>query len=131
MRADKEATPAMRNRPQKLARLRLAEETLFLESIQLFCFPSHAFSIFFIFSPSVTFKTALDTSDTRGEPTGKTCKSLKKKNEKLYTYLSAHERERERESLQSQIHQFCILIQPWYTGSNIVLKKASCKEFQR
>ena len=97
MRADKEATPAMRNRPQKLARLRLAEETLFLESIQLFCFPSHAFSIFFIFSPSVTFKTALDTSDTRGEPTGKTCKSLKKKNEKLYTYLSAHERERERE----------------------------------
>jgi hypothetical protein len=75
MRADKEATPAMRNRPQKLERLRLSEETLGLESEQLESFPSHAFSIFFIFSPSVTFKIALETSAIRGEPLGKTWKS--------------------------------------------------------
>jgi hypothetical protein len=77
MRADKEALPAMRNRPQKLARLRPPEETWVLESGQLVCSPSHAFSICFIFSPSVTFKIALETSDTKGEPIGKTCKILK------------------------------------------------------
>jgi hypothetical protein len=75
MRADVEATPVMRNRPQKLARLRLLEETWVLESGQLLSFPSHAFSISFIFSPSVTFKIALETSATRGEPLGKTYKS--------------------------------------------------------
>ena len=85
MRANKEATPAMRNRPQKLARLRLAEETWLLEFVQLFCCPSHAFSISFLFFPSVTFKIALDTSDTKGEPIGKTCKSLKKINMRNYT----------------------------------------------
>ena len=77
MRADKEAIPAMRNRPEKLAKLRLPEESWVLEFGQLVCSPSHAFSISFIFSPSVTFKIALETSDTRGEPIGKTYDTLK------------------------------------------------------
>ena len=77
MRADKEAMPAMRNRPQKLSRLRLPEETWVLELEQLLWSPNHAFSISFIFSPSVTFNTAHETLDTKGEPFVKTYETLK------------------------------------------------------
>jgi hypothetical protein len=71
MRAKRDATPAIKNKPQKLLRLRLLDVTEVLESGQLLCFPNKAFSISFILSPSVMFRTALDTSDTRGEPLGK------------------------------------------------------------
>ena len=77
MRADNEAMPAMRNRPQKLSRLRLPKETWVLELGQLLWSPNHAFSISFIFSPSVTFNTARETSDTKGEPFVKTCETVK------------------------------------------------------
>ena len=77
MRADKEAMPAMRNRPQKLSRLRLPEETWVLELGQLLWFLNLAFSISFIFSPSVTFNTAHETLDTKGEPFVKTYETLK------------------------------------------------------
>ena len=77
MRADKEAMPATRNKPQKLSRLRLPEETWVLELGQSLWSPSHFFSISFICFPSVTFKTAHETSDTKGEPFGKTYKTLK------------------------------------------------------
>jgi hypothetical protein len=92
MIANKEATPAIRNRPQKLVRLRLLAETWVLESGQLVPIPSHAFSIVLIFSPSVTFKIALETSATRGEPFGKTYKSLTKKHKRriyMRNYIQA------------------------------------------
>ena len=79
MRAKIAAMPAMRNSPQKLFKPRLLEETKVLESGQLACFLKYASSISFIFSLSVTFKIALETSGTSGECNGKTCKSLKKK----------------------------------------------------
>ena len=77
MRANKETIPAIRNRPQKLSRLRLLEEIWVLELGDSLWSPSHAFSISFSFPPSVTFKIALETSDTKGEPFGKTCETLK------------------------------------------------------
>ena len=77
MKADKEAMPTMRNRPQKLSRLRLQEETWLLELGQLLWSPNHAFPTSFTFSPLVTFNTACETSDTKGEPFGKTNETLK------------------------------------------------------
>ena len=44
MRATDEATPAMRNRPQKLLRPMLFEETELVSSGQLGVCPNHAFS---------------------------------------------------------------------------------------
>ena len=44
MRATNEATPAMRNRPQKLLRPMLFEETELVSSGQLGVCPNHAFS---------------------------------------------------------------------------------------
>ena len=72
MRATEEATPAMRNRPQKLLRPMLFEETELVSSVQLGLFPNQAFSNCNILAPSVTLKTFLETSATRGEPFGKT-----------------------------------------------------------
>jgi hypothetical protein len=72
MRAKNAASPAIKNNPQKLLRLRILDETEVLESGQLPFLPNHASSICFILSPSVTFKIALDISGTRGEPLGKT-----------------------------------------------------------
>ena len=98
---------AMRNRPQKLSRLRLPEETWVLELEQLLWSPNHAFSISFIFSPSVTFNIAQETSDTKGEPFGKTWETLKKEKKKKgkkknymknYNPAQTHTHERERES---------------------------------
>jgi hypothetical protein len=71
-RAESEAIPAIKNNPPKLLRLRLFDEIKVLESGQLLCFPNHASAICFILSSSVTFRIALDTSGTRGEPLGKT-----------------------------------------------------------
>ena len=92
IRADKEAMPAMRNRPQKLSRLRLPEETWVLELEQLLWSPNHAFSISFIFSPSVTFNIAQETSDTKGEPFGKTWETLKKEKKKKGKKKKLHEK---------------------------------------
>ena len=72
VRATHEATPAMRNRPQKLLRPMLFEETELVSSGQLGVCPNHAFSNCSILAPSVTFKTSLETSATRGEPFGNT-----------------------------------------------------------
>jgi hypothetical protein len=73
MRANNAASPAIKNNPQKLLRLRLLDEIEELDSGQVLFLPNHAPSICFISSPSVTFKIALDISGTRGEPLGKTC----------------------------------------------------------
>lgn len=71
IRAKHEETPEMRNRPQKLSTPRLLEsENMGLLTEQVA--PNHLFSMFFISSPSVTFKIDLETSGTRGEPLGKT-----------------------------------------------------------
>lgn len=72
--ADKEAVPAIRKRPQKLLRPRLSEVTIALESGQTVSEINQVFSIFFILSPSDTFRIALETSPTRGDPLGKACK---------------------------------------------------------
>ena len=72
MRATNETTPTMRNRPYKLLRSMLFEETKLMSSGQLGVFPNLVFSSCSILVPSVMFKTSLETSATRGEPFGNT-----------------------------------------------------------
>ena len=72
MRAKEAATPTMRKSPQKLLKLNLLKDLVDLESWQMVGFPIQLFSICAIFSPPVTFKIALDTSGTKGEPLANT-----------------------------------------------------------
>jgi hypothetical protein len=72
MRANNAASPAIKNNPQKLLRLRLLDVIEELDSGHVPFLPNHESSIRFILSPSVTFKIALDISGIRGEPLGKT-----------------------------------------------------------
>lgn len=76
MRSDpKEAMPVMRKRPKKLAMLRLSEVRSLSLLGRLLRSPNHLFSISTILPPSVVFRMALERSETRGEPLGKTCKT--------------------------------------------------------
>lgn len=70
--AKNEAMPAIRNRPQKLLRLRWLEDREVFRSGQLFGFLNHLFSICCISSPCVTFKIALETSSVKGDFLGNT-----------------------------------------------------------
>lgn len=77
VRAIKLASPAIMNRPQKLARLKLFEDIEVVELRQIISSKKYLFSISIILGPSVTFRIALETSGTRGEPRGKTCEETK------------------------------------------------------
>lgn len=73
MRDSDEETPAMRKRPQKLSRPILLESEMVGFVSKHVAFPAnHLFSISLMTSPSVTFRIALETSGTKGEPLGKT-----------------------------------------------------------
>ena len=74
IKAKHEDNPEMRKRSQKLSMPRILEsENIGLVTEQVAFFPNHLFSMFFISSPSVTFKIDLETSGKSGEPLGKTC----------------------------------------------------------
>ncbi|WCJ30461.1 hypothetical protein M5689_012021 [Euphorbia peplus] len=68
IKASIDASPASKNKPQKLWMLRLFEETEVFGSGHVFGFPNHVSSIFFILAPSFTISNALDMSRSRGDP---------------------------------------------------------------
>lgn len=74
MKAKAEVVATMTNNPEKLSNPKLLEleGSGAFESGELYDWGNHAFSIFIIFSPSVTFRIARETSVTKGEPIGNT-----------------------------------------------------------
>ena len=137
MRAADEATPAIRNSPQKLSTPMLSEECELLSPRQLEFCSNHTFSNLAVWSPSVKCKIRIETSDTRGECFGKTWnlkKNKKRKGKKEGKMRNQHKTfctNLDVRDLQIQNHRTCTLAEPQYIWSNILLGKASCKGFHQ